>query len=111
MGTLSDLKVLVEWSSKAWPWLLSLMSGRARFTAHVPRIREALDTYHATEPGAVQHFISLTCRLAVHLQALGIPCPAEPPTVNDVDPWLRFLERLLPLAELGRLREARDLRC
>jgi len=42
----------------------------------------------------------------VHLEALDIPCPAEPETVNELEPWLRFLEKLLPLAELGRLEQA-----
>ena len=81
-----------------------------RLKALVPRIREARDTYYRNGPGEGLRFISLTVELAVHLEALGVLCPEEPETVNEADPWLRFLERLLPLAELGRLEEARTLR-
>ena len=80
-----------------------------RLRALVPRIREARDTYYRTGPGEGLRFISLTVELAVHLEALGVLCPKEPETVNETDPWLRFLERLLPLAELAQMEEARTL--
>lgn len=82
-----------------------------RLKALVPRIREARDTYYRTGPGEGLRFISLTVELSVHLEALGVLCPEEPETVNETGPWLRFLERLLPLAELGRLEEAHTLTC
>ena len=81
-----------------------------RLEALTPRIREARDTSHNLGSGSGFRFISLIVELAVHLEALGIPCPVEPETVDDTEPWLRFLEKLLPLAELGRLADARTLR-
>lgn len=80
-----------------------------RLKALTPRIREARDTFHEMGPSGGQRFISLTIELAAHLEALGVHCPAELGTGNRVTQWVRFLDRLLPLAELGRLEEARDL--
>lgn len=81
-----------------------------RFQALTPRIREARDAFHRRGAGFGLRFISLVVELAVHLEALDIPCPSEPETVNDLEPWLGFLEKLLPLAELGRLEQALTLR-
>lgn len=80
-----------------------------RLQALTRRIREARDTFDSRESGSGLRFISLVVELSVHLEALGIPCPPEPETVNDLEPWLRFVEKLLPLAELGSLEQARSL--
>ena len=65
---------------------------------------------HRLEVVSGLRFISLVVALAVHLNALDIPCPAEPESVDELEPWRRFLEKLLPLAELGRLEQALTLR-
>ena len=76
-----------------------------RFSALAPQIEAARRT-NLEDPLLS---ISLTVSLTVKLEALGVCCPQEPANVNELESWLRFLERLHPLAELGRLEQARTL--
>lgn len=80
-----------------------------RLEALAPRIGEVRDLWYSNKPGSGVRFISKVISLAPHLEALDIPCPPEPPTVNDTHDWEDFLSRLLPLAEQGRDEDARCL--
>lgn len=80
-----------------------------RFQALARRIQRTRDMWHSDRAGAGVLFISEIVSLTPHLEALEIPCPPEPAIVDETHEWEDFLSRLLPLAELGRLEDARHL--